>query len=120
MSRFFQQLKENTITINTCSKSFEISHLKALLLMIVLCGLSSLLSYVLLGIFGNGTMFLVAFIAPAILYYIYTLCEDLVNPLFAKICFTQTNLDNQEDSTEEKSIDKVAPSNIEKVATSNE
>lgn len=119
MSTFLQQLKDNTITINSGSKSFETSHFNALLFMFFLSGLSSLLGYVLLGMFGNGIMFLVAFIAPVILYYIYTLSEDIVNPLFTKIGFTQINLDFEAKSSTDKIKPAVSPTNTDEVAAKN-
>lgn len=119
MAGFIQQLKENKIIINTNSKGFEINHFKALLFMFVLSGLSSLLGYVLLGIFGNNFMLFGAFIAPVILFYIYTLCEDVVNPLFTKLGFTQIDLINQADTIVEKAPDDFASSNLGSEATNN-
>ena len=85
MKNILNSFKTNTIVINTSEQSLEISHLTALLFFLAFSGVSSLLSYVLLSIFGNGLMLLAAFISPAIVLYIYTLCEDVVNPLFKKI-----------------------------------
>jgi sensor histidine kinase YesM len=84
MNGFISDLKSNTLVFNTNSKHYTLSHLTVIVSLFVYCGLSTLLSYVLLGMLGNGLMLPVAFLAPAILFYIYTLCEDIVNPLLQK------------------------------------
>jgi hypothetical protein len=85
MTGYITGLKENTIVINTEKESFKLSHLKVVIFLIVFCGISSLFGYVLLGVFGNSLMLPVAFLAPILVLYIYTLSEDIVNPFLRKL-----------------------------------
>ena len=85
MKGFISTLQSMTIVINTSKKCITISHFKFYLFLIAFSGLSTIICYLLISIFGNSLMLPVAFIGPAITMYIYTLAVDLVNPALLKL-----------------------------------
>lgn len=90
MTGFIEDLKKNKLVINTNSKSYEASLLTGLLFIFAYSGLSGFIGLLLMSMLGNSLMLPALFIAPVILFYIYTLAEDFVNPLLSKFVFIET------------------------------
>ena len=113
MSGLLTDLKENHIVVKTKLENYKISILKTLLLLFVFNGLATILSYLLLGVFGNSMMILIAFVSPILLFYIYTLSDEIINPLIIRhlvsiesdisrdFCIKTTNSEEVKPKTEE-------------------
>jgi uncharacterized membrane protein YfcA len=111
MNGYLNELKSNKFISSTKKGSAQFSHLKVLIFLCIFSGISSFIGYLLLGMFGNSMMVPAAFLSPLILFYIYTLCSDIINPQFVKFSDSYSESEilpssNKNDSNEDKTANQ--------------